>query len=150
MALRLRNRLLGFGSSSIGSVEGRRARGIHADSVFVAIIHQEWIALSCCYISPLSCCPCLNPPPFYSLCLFSLSLKTAFNRWTRDWLRLDAVGPDNISSIFRSPNSYNILNFCWHWFPCSWQATQDSNALLCLSIALLSNYGQANVVAKVM
>ena len=35
MALRLRNRLVGSGSSSIGSVEGRRVRGIHAGSVFV-------------------------------------------------------------------------------------------------------------------
>lgn len=41
MALRLTNRLFGSGSSSIGSVEGRRVWGIHADSVFVSIIHQE-------------------------------------------------------------------------------------------------------------
>ena len=35
MVLRLSNRLVGPGSSSIGFVEGSRERGIHADSVFV-------------------------------------------------------------------------------------------------------------------
>lgn len=34
----------GIGGSSIGSTNGRRVRGIHADGGFVGIIQQEWIA----------------------------------------------------------------------------------------------------------
>lgn len=63
MALGLRNRLAGPGSSSIGSVEGNRKRGVHADGVFVghyapgmnSIKLQLWLAPFPIFL--------LGPPP---------------------------------------------------------------------------------------
>lgn len=96
-------------------------------------MHQEWIALSCGYGSPPSRCPCWDPHPFFSLYLFSLSLKAALNRWTTGRPRLKPgqwrkSQQTTIALFSEAKTTYKILN-CWHRFSYSWQAKQGSNAL---------------------
>lgn len=73
--------------------------------------------------------PSWTPPFLFSLYLFRLSLKTVFNRWTtgqhKAWT-VSGMRAAYFSSDFRS---YTILNFCWHGFSKSWQATQGIDAL---------------------
>lgn len=74
----------------------------------LAIIHREWIALSCCYGSPLSSLPCWNPPPLLSLFIQPFtknSPQQVDNRSvkTNAW-GVNRMGADYVSSIFRSAN----------------------------------------------
>lgn len=76
----------------------------------------------------------LKTPTPPSLYLFSLSLKTAFNRWPTgrprlkpgQWIEWEET---TIALFSEAQTSYKILNFCWHRFPYSWQATQGRSAL---------------------
>lgn len=67
MALRLRNRLDGSGSGSIGSVVGSRDRGIHAVSLFVVHYAPGLNSIKLGYGLPLPL-PNVKPlPPSHSL-----------------------------------------------------------------------------------
>lgn len=132
MALRLRNRLFGSGSSSIGSVEGSRVRGIHADSVFVSHYSPRMNSIKLLPQLTPSRLPCWNPHPFFSLYLFSLSLKTAFNRWTTGQSRLKPgqwLEWEQTQLYFQKPKlvtkSWTFVDIGFH----TTQATQGSNAL---------------------
>lgn len=117
MAPGLRNRPGSSGSSSICSVEGSRLRAIHADSVFVGRYSPRMNSIK--FLPPLKPsrpAPMKPSTPFFSLCVFSPSPKTDFDRWTTGRSRLkpgqwSGMRADKAASIFGSPNKPQKLVF---------------------------------------
>ncbi len=134
MALWLRNKLVGSGSSSIGSVKGSRVRGIHADSVFVGHYSPRMNSIKLLLWLTPSRRPCWNPPPLVLSLFIQAFTKNSLNRWTtgrsrlkpRQWVEWEHT---TLALFSESQTTYKILNFCWRRFSSSWQATQGSNAL---------------------
>lgn len=134
MALRLRNRRVGSGSSSIGSVEGSKVRWIHADNVFVGHYSPRVNSIKLLLRLTPSHLRCWKPPPLLLSLFIQPFTKNSLNRWTTHrWRLMPGQWMEWEQTTFGlfsgAKTSYKILNSCWRRFSYSWQATRGSNAL---------------------